>query len=646
MAHVDAGKTTTTEQMLFLSGRIRTPGRVDDGTAQTDYLDVERQRGITVRTAATALPWKGCNINLVDTPGHTDFVAEVERSLRVLDGAVLIISAAEGVQAHTETLWHALRTRRIPTLIFINKVDRFGASPERVLGQVRRMLTERAVPVQALPAAEHDFRGVEQLDEETLLEQLAEWDDVALDRYAGGGGPDGRGAAQARAQAPDPASWALGRLAELTRACEAVPVLFGSSLKGLGVAELLDAIVTLLPGPEPAPAAEPAGVIFKVEADPVMGRVAYVRIFAGVVPARGSIRLHGRPEPTKVGTVRRMYARHHEDLPALQAGDIGVLCGLGSVRAGDAFGPEEFLPPLHRLARPVLRVRAWPEREQDQTRLLIAMQTLVEEDPSLQMNWVPAVRELTLTVVGPVQVEIVQALLQSRFHLNARFSPPSVIYRETPVGSGEAQVSYRPSQGYAWLHMRVEPGEPGSGVTYIPLDRHDELYPQFEAEVRRTALETLEQGLRGWQVTDVRVSLLGGAFDSISTTVGNFTAATPIVLMAALEQAGTRLLEPLYQFTVSVPDYAAGRVTADLGQRRAVIGEITGEADRIIITGRLPVAEALDLPAKLSGMSGGRGIATMQPGGYQAAPPGTTARIPRADWLPADPSRYRIAIPS
>ncbi|MDF2630214.1 MAG: small GTP-binding protein, partial [Symbiobacteriaceae bacterium] len=498
MAHVDAGKTTTTEQMLFLSGRIRTPGRVDDGTAQTDYLDVERQRGITVRTAATALPWKGCNINLVDTPGHTDFVAEVERSLRVLDGAVLIISAAEGVQAHTETLWHALRSRRIPTLIFINKVDRFGAGPERVLGQVRRMLTERAVPVQALPATEHDFQGVEPLDGATLLEQLAEWDDLALERYVGGEAP----AAGPRG----PGSWPLARLAELTRAGEAVPVLFGSSLKGLGVAELLDAIVDLLPGPAPvaaSPPPAPAGVIFKVEADPVMGRLAYVRLFAGEVPARGAVHLSGRPAPTKVAAVRRMYARHHQDLPALQAGDIGVLCGLGNVRAGDTFGPEELLPPLHRLARPVLSVRAWPEREYDQSRILIAMQTLVDEDPSLQMHWVPAVRELTLTVVGPVQVEIVEALLQSRFGLTARFSPPSVIYRETPVASGEAQVEYRPSQGWAWLHMRVEPGEPGSGVTYVPLNRHDELYPQFEAEVRRTALETLEQGLAGWQVTDV-----------------------------------------------------------------------------------------------------------------------------------------------
>jgi ribosomal protection tetracycline resistance protein len=639
MAHVDAGKTTTTEQMLYLSGRIRTPGRVDDGTAQTDYLEVERQRGITVRTAATALPWKGCNINLVDTPGHTDFVAEVERSLRVLDGAVLIISAAEGVQAHTETLWHALRTRRVPTLVFINKVDRFGASPERVLGQVRRMLTERAVPVQALPATEHDFHGVAPLDEAALLEALADWDDAALERYAGGCSP-------ATAAATAPANWALGRLAELTRACEAVPVLFGSSLKGLGVAELLDAILALLPGPAPLASPEPAGVIFKVEADPVMGRVAYARIFAGVIPARGSIRLNGRPEPTKVAAIRRMYARHHEDLPALAAGDVGVLCGLGAVRAGDTFGAEELLPPLHRLARPVLSVRAWPEREQDQTRLLLAMQTLVEEDPSLQMNWVPAVRELTLTVVGPVQVEIVQALLQTRFRLGARFSPPSVIYRETPVGRGEAQVSYRPSQGYAWLHMRVEPGEPGSGVTYIPLNRHDDLYPQFEAEVRRTVLETLDQGLMGWQVTDVRVSLLGGAFDAISTTVGNYTGATPIVLMAALEQAGTRLLEPLYQITVSVPEFAAGRVTADLGQRRAVIREISGQADRIIIEGTLPVAEALDLPAKLSGMSGGRGIVTMHPGGFQPAPPGTRAEIPRADWLPPDPSRYRIALPS
>jgi ribosomal protection tetracycline resistance protein len=640
LAHVDAGKTTTTEQMLFRSGRIRTPGRVDAGTTQTDYLEVERRRGISVRMAATALEWKGATINLIDTPGHTDFVAEVERSLRILDGAVLIISAAEGVQAHTETLWHALRTLGVPTLLFVNKVDRFGASPERVLRQIRSRLTDRAVPAQALPTPEHDFQGAERVGAPALLEVLAEWDEPSLARYVDGdpgeGNPvDGNHSAE---------GWVHRRLAKLTQAGMAFPVLFGASLKGIGVAELMDAVVAYLPPPRTLPGAEPAGVIFKVEPDPVMGRMAYVRLFSGTLRTRAAIPVSGRPEPVRVVAMRKMYARTHQDVGELSAGDIAVVCGLGSVRAGDVIGVPEGLPPAHRLAAPVLRVRVWPEREQDLPRLLHAVQALADEDPSLLVHWVPEVRQIHVTVTGPVQVEVVQALLQHRHGLGARFSPPDVIYQEAPVGVGEGEAGSWLNPR-SWVRLRVAPGEPGIGLVYVPLGRHDDLYPQFEAEVRRSVESTLQQGLAGWQVTDARVTLVAGRFCSISTTVGEYTDATAMAVMSALAAAGTRLLEPLYAFRLSVPEAAAGRVMAELLQMRAVFDPPVAEGGgRLVLDGTVPVATSLAFPARVSGLTGGRGIWSARPAGYQPAPPGTQAERSRTGVNPLDRNLYRLAI--
>lgn len=631
LAHVDAGKTTTTEQMLYHAGRIRTAGRVDDGTTQTDYLDVERQRGISVRMAATVLPWKGCEINLVDTPGHTDFVSEVERSLQVLDGVVLVISAAEGVQSHTETLWHALRSRGVPTLLYINKVDRWGADPARVFRQIQSTLTDRAIPIQALPPTERDCRCVTGLPPQELLGRLAELDDDALERYLG----DGQ---------LDPA-WLQQRLAQLTSAGQAFPVLFGSSLRGVGIPELLDAVVALLPPPVIS-SATVSGVVFKVERDPAMGRLAYVRLYGGTLHPRDAVLVAGRAEPARIVQIRKMYARHQVDAAVFPAGDIGVLCGLGAVRAGDTLGDPAGVPPLYRMAQPVLRVRVWPLQTQALPRLLAALQELSDEDPHLEVQWQPEVRELNLTVMGPIQVEIIQSLLTARFGIHARFDPPTVIYRETPVGTGEGEVTYVSpiGPGYARVQLRVEPGAPGSGLSFTNRVRHDDLYPQFAAEVERTVPQVLQQGLWGWLVTDLHVSLIGGAFDSIVTTVGDYTHATPMALMSALSAAGVRLLEPVYHFRLSLPADCSGRVMAELLQMRSLLEPPNAEGDRLHLTGTVPVATFLGFPARLSGLTAGRGALSVHPAGYQPAPPAAHAERPRTGIDPLDRPRYLLAL--
>lgn len=623
---MDAGKTTTTEQMLYLADSIRTLGRVDDGTTQLDSLQVERERGISVRMAATVLPWKGCQINLVDTPGHTDFVAEVERAFRVLDGAVLIISAAEGVQAHTETLWHALRALRLPTLLFINKLDRFGADPSRVLAQIRTRLTDRAVPIQALPPAEQAFQGVTRLPDALLLEQLAELDDTSLGHYLEGS-----------------EGIARGRLAELTRGCTAFPVLYGASLKGIGMAELLDAALELLPPPPDCANGAPAGVVFKVERDPVMGRLAYIRLYSGTLRARDRVLVAGRSEPGRAATIRKMHAKHLLDVGALTAGDIGVISGLGQIRAGDVLGDPALVPPALRMAVPVLRVRLRPGQPEALPRLLGALEELTGEDPQLAFQWLPDLRELNVTVMGPVQVEILQSLLRERFGLTARFDPPSVIYRETPVGTGIGQAKLQ-LKGLADLSFQVEPGPPGSGLQLANRVLHDQLYPQFAEEALRTAAQTLQQGLVGWQVTDAVLSLTAGDYCPITSTLGCFTGVAPMAAMSALAESKTRLLEPTYAFRISIPAESGGKIMGELVRMRGTLDTPVAAGDRLLLEGTLPVATSLSFPARLSGLTSGRGLLTLQPGEYQPAPESVQAERPRAGVNPLDRSRYLLSL--
>jgi ribosomal protection tetracycline resistance protein len=617
VAHVDAGKTTIAEQMLWLSGRIRTAGSVDDGTAQTDYLDVERERGISVRMATTVLPWQGHSINLVDTPGHVDFVAEVERSLQVLDGAVLIISAAEGVQSHTETIWHALRQRQLPAILFINKVDRMGANVPRVLAEVASALTDRAVPLDLAP--------------EALAERLAELDDETLERYLTDGAVD--------------SAWLRTRLAELSRAGKVFPVLCGAAKHGLGVRELLDAILELLPPPSGSVEAPLSGVVFKVERDPAMGRTAYVRLFGGRVANRGSVWSAGRELEAKVSQIRKMYARHHEDTGVLEAGDIGVLCGLGNVRAGEILGDSAGVPPLAQLAAPVLSARVHPAPPGELPKLVEALQELTDEDPLLDLRWIPEVRELHVKMTGAIQLEVLGAMLKVRFGLGATFDPPSVIYQETPSQPGEGFVAYTmPKPCWAVLRFAIEPGQRGSGLQYRSAALANEILPSYQREVERQVPEALRQGLSGWNVTDLKVTLTYGQHHVVHTHPLDWSVATPMGIMDGLTNTGTTLLEPLYAFRISVPEEAAGRVLGHLIQMRGQFDSPVIAGGRFLVEGTLPVATSLDYPVRLSAAISGRGVISTRFAGYSEAPPEVKAVRPRVGVDPRDRAKYILSV--
>ncbi|MFD0671501.1 GTP-binding protein [Cohnella sp. GCM10027633] len=648
-AHVDAGKTTTTEQMLYRSGSIRSLGSVDDGTAQTDWLEVERERGISVRSAVTRFVWRGTEVNLVDTPGHVDFLSEVERSLRVMDGAVLILSAVEGVQAQTEVIWQALRDLGIPTLLYVNKLDRVGADPLRVTEEIGRLLTGNAVPIQAVTGVEAAFEGAIGLIDwrnegaaaddaseavgaarERLVDAVAVHDDALLERVLEHGTLSDAQLAPA--------------LIEATRSARLFPVLFGASSRGIGVDSLMDAVVALLPSPAADAEAPLSGVVFKLDKDPAMGRVAYVRLYGGTLRNRDSVRNVTQDIEEKITQIRKVDGQRSEDVGMLSAGDIAAVYGWSRARIGDVIGSVAGVPGERRLAEPLLTVQAHWRNEAQYATVVAAFQELADEDPHLDVQWVPEDRELHLKVMGPIQVEVLTQMMASRFGLDVYFDEPSVIYKETPVVQGEGFVAYTmPKPCWAILRFRIEPLPRGSGLVYSANVRTERLLERYQNEVARRVPEALEQGLRGWPVTDLKVTLVEGEHHVWHTHPLDFVVATPMGIMDGLVNTGTKLLEPMLSYRLSTPEEFGGKLMSELVLMRGTFDTPVARGGRMEIEGTLPVATSLDFPARLGSLTKGRGTLTTLFAGYQDCPPDVEATRTRRGVNPLDTSKWILA---
>jgi small GTP-binding protein len=651
-AHVDAGKTTTTEHLLYESGRIRALGSVDRGTAQTDWLDVERERGISVRAATTMFSWKDVSVNVVDTPGHVDFLSEVERSLRVMDGAVLIVSAVEGVQAQTELIWHALRKLAIPTVIYVNKMDRVGADAERVLEDIRKHLTPKVAAVQLRNGSEECFEGAfdlwstrllpEALKHEPafqaaqadLVETLAQTDEILLDRYLANGMPH---------NAEDLAAWKR-ELQLLAHRCELFPVLYGSSSKGIGITALLDGIIDYLPAPGGDSSAPLSGVVFKIERDKTMGRMAFVRLYRGTIRNRDTIRNTTRDLDEKVTQIRKIDGRKSEDVGLLEAGDIAAVCGMQHVRIGDVLGSDEGIPEEARLAVPLLTVQVHWANEQEYPLVVAALQELADEDPLLDLQWLQEERELHLKVMGPIQLEILTRLLESRFGLRVTFGQPSVIYKETLCGPGEGFVAYTmPKPCWAILRFKMEPLPRGSGLLYDAQVRAEDLLPQYQNEVARRVPDALQQGMLGWEVVDLRVTLVEGQHHVWHTHPLDFVVATPMGIMDGLNRIGTKLLEPMLQFRLTVPEEFGGKVMNDLVLMRAAFEAPLLHGDRMTIHGRVPVATSLEYAVKAGSLTKGRASFSTFFDGYEECPADVKAERQRRGVNPLDTAKYILS---
>ncbi len=621
-AHVDAGKTTLTEHLLMHAGVIRQAGSVDSGTTRTDNLPVERRRGISVKASCVSLAWQGTAINLIDTPGHVDFSAEVERSLWALDGAVLVVCAKEGVQPQTEVLFEALARQKVPTVIFINKTDLEGADVQRTLGQIRRRLSPWAV-----------MAG----DAAAVTEVVCEQDDELLEKYFSG------------EEIGD--ELIQEHFTRLARGGTLYPVFTGSALRNEGVLAVLEAIVRFLPPPETVDGL--CGVAFAAQQDRVLGRGVWMRLYGGRLENRAAVTLPAGVDPVS-GEMRFVQRKVTQiksvsggDVGALQAGEIGIVYGLGDIRIGHVLGDEKLLPRRVEpglLRTPLITVQVIPNTPDEMQSLRAACETLAGEDPLLQAHYSRSLNEMQLHVMGAIQLEILQELLDTRFGLKVTFSQPTVIYRETIAQTTNGFVAYTwPKPCWAIMDFTIEPAERGSGVTFASVAPVKDIALHYQHQVEQALPLALSQGRLGWPVTDVKITLTGGSHHQFHTHPLDFIVATPMGIQDGLRRGGSVLLEPILDVKFLLPPECVGRVMSDVAAMRGEVTETLTDDDRVILTATLPVQTSMDYASTLASLSSGRGGMSIRLKGYRECPLELGATTPRRGVDPLDTSKYILA---
>jgi ribosomal protection tetracycline resistance protein len=602
LAHVDAGKTTLTERLLYETGAIGTLGSVDAGTTQTDTLALERQRGITIRSAVASFALGDVHVNLIDTPGHPDFIAEVERVLSVLDGAVLVISGVEGVQPQTRILMRALQRLRIPTLIFVNKLDRTGADGERVLRDIATRLTTTAMP------AAH-----------VAVELLAEHDDALMSAYVDG-----------ESEVPDRRVRAA--LAAQTKQALVHPVFFGSAVTGAGIDALMTGIVELLPTAGGDPDGPTAGTVFKIERGAKGEKIAYVRMFSGTIHVRDRVTFGCRLED-KVTALAVFERGPAVQRPSVAAGAVAKLWGLAEIQVGDRVG-ETGDASVHQFPPPTLEsvVDAGPD---DGARLRVALAQLAEQDPLIDVRQDESRHELSVSLYGEVQKEVIEATLADEYGLDVTFRETTPIYVERPLASGEAiEVLHAESNPYfATIGLRVDPAPAESGIDFqldvdartVPLFVYKTL-ESFREHMDEYVREALRVGLFGWQVTDCVVTMTKCIYSVPDgppsrrgplSTAADFRKLTPLVLRQALEHAGTVVCEPMLRVSIELPTAAIGTVIAALGRLGAAFDTPSPNGELSVIETVLPAVRAQDLQRQLPGLTGGEGVLDSTFAGYR-----------------------------
>ncbi|WP_053852026.1 tetracycline resistance ribosomal protection protein Otr(A) [Streptomyces sp. NRRL B-24085] len=605
LAHVDAGKTSLTERLLFDHGAIDRLGSVDTGDTRTDDGAIERQRGITIRSAVASFTVGGTRINLIDTPGHSDFVAEVERALEVLDGAVLLLSAVEGVQARTRVLMRTLRGLRMPTLIFVNKIDRTGARDEALLADIRRRLTPCVAPLTEVSGIGTSVARVAALPGDgKLAEALAEVDPGVLAALVDG---------------PEPSPDDLGEaLAARTADGSFHPVFFGSALSGQGVAHLVEGMTQLIPA-RPAPReGEPRGTVFAVRPGPGGERTAFLRLYEGEVRERQRLTFLRREAD---GATSRIHGRVTRLGGPLTAGTIAALAFSSGLRVGDRLG--ELTDRATQFAPPTLETLVTARHPGQAARLRSALLALADQDPLLHAR--PAAGGATaLLLYGEVQMEVLAATLAQDFDVEADFAPGRVRCLERPRGTGEAAAEnpwHLGTRLWATIGLRVEPGERDSGGVFAYETELGVLPRAFHQAVEESVHAGMQSGLTGAAVTDYRVTLVRSGFVGPLSTAADFRGLTPVVLRRALERAGTRLFEPYHAFEAEVPPAALASVTGRLAAAGAEFTGTTGNTTAWVITGELPARRVREIELRLPGLTHGEGVWWSRPSGDRELKP-------------------------
>ncbi len=668
IAHIDAGKTTVTERVLFFAGRIYKIGGVDEGTTVMDWMDQERERGITITSAATTCTWKGHTINVIDTPGHVDFTAEVERSLRVLDGGVVVFDAVAGVQPQSETVWRQADRYHVPRICFVNKMDRVGANFQGAIDSIAHRLQANPVAIQVPIGSEHTFKGVVDLVEEKalvypdgdpqiplegpvpeelieevknyrslMIEKVAETDDDLIAKYLG--------------EEEITKEEIKRALRKATIEYRIVPVVCGTALQSKGIQPLLDAVDDYLPSPLDVPPVQGkdfntgeevtrkadgdapfAALAFKVVTDTYIGRLVYFRVYSGSIRAGEGVFIPSTGKRERLGRIVRMHAQRREDVEEVRAGDIAAAVGLKGATTGDTLCHQRSPIVLETISfpDPVMSVAVESRTRADQDKMMEALGKLADEDPTLKVSFDDEVGQSIMSGMGELHLEIIMDRMKREFGVEGNLGKPKVAYREAITSSARAEGRFVRQTGghgqYGHVWLEVEPLERGTGFQFEDRTKNGVIPREFMQGVRKGAEEAINTGpMAGYPVVDVKVVAVDGSHHDVDSSEMAFRIAGSMATKAAIKKAHGVLLEPVMRLEVVTPGEFLGEVLGDLGRRRANIRNIEGQGAIQDVRAIIPLGESFGYATALRSLTQGRASYTMEFDRYEKAPPSTVA---------------------
>ena len=670
-AHIDAGKTTTTERILFYTGKTHKIGEVHDGAAVTDFMDQERERGITIQSAAVTAYWKGHQLNIIDTPGHVDFTVEVERSLRVLDGEVAVFCAVGGVQSQSETVWRQANRYEVPRLVFVNKMDRTGADFYRVLDQIRTRLRANAFAIQLPIGAEDQMRGIIDLIEmkaeiyrddlgkqvdvfdvdtcdeipqelkdkahqyrEELVEAIASEDDTLMEKYC-----------------EDPESITVPELKAVLRKAvcnnQIVPMCCGTAFKNKGVQMLLDAVVDYLPSPIDVKAIEGeledgtkttrassedepfAALAFKVMTDPFVGRLTFMRVYSGKLASGSYVLNASTGKKERISRLVQMYADQRNEIPEIYAGDICAAVGLKETTTGDTLCDEKAPIILEKMVfpTPVISVAIEPKTKADQEKMGIALQKLAEEDPSFQVKTDQETGQTIISGMGELHLDIIVDRLLREFHVDANVGKPQVAYRETIRGTADQESKFQRQSGgkgqYGHVKIKISPAEENAGFVFENKIVGGAIPKEYIEPARKGMEEALEGGiLAGFPMIDVKVELSDGSYHEVDSSEMAFKIAGSMAIKDGVKKAQPCVLEPMMKVEIEIPDEYTGNIIGDISKRRGRVEgqEPQGNTGNVIVRATVPLANMFGYATDLRSNTQGRGTFSMEFKSYEQVP--------------------------
>ncbi|PIR92668.1 elongation factor G [Candidatus Falkowbacteria bacterium CG10_big_fil_rev_8_21_14_0_10_44_15] len=664
IAHIDAGKTTVSERILFYTGKKHKIGEVHEGEATMDWMEQERERGITITSAATTCFWKDCRLNLIDTPGHVDFTAEVERSLRVLDGGVVVFDGVAGVEPQSETVWHQAEKYNVPRMCFINKLDRTGADFYKDVESIHDRLTKHAHPIQLPIGIEDTFKGLIDLlerkariyeddlgtkwhDEDApadmkdkveeyrgqLVEAIVEHNEDLMGKYLAG------------------EEISLESLQQELRAAvianRIVPILCGSALKNKGVQFLLDAVCAYLPSPLDVPPLEGtdaknpekkiavrpdpnepfAGLAFKIATDPFVGKLCFVRVYSGILKAGSYVLNTATDDKERIGRIVLMHANHREDVPEVKAGEIAAVIGLKNTVTGHTLCDESRPIILESITfpEPVIKVAVEPKTKADQEKMGIALSKLAEEDPTFRVNTDQETGQTLIAGMGELHLDIIVDRMKREFKVEANVGQPQVAYRETIKKEAEAEGKYirqsggRGQYGHCWL--RVKPLATGKGFEFEDEVRGGAIPKEYIPAIEKGVKEAKEKGiLAGYSLVDVSVTVYDGSYHEVDSSEAAFKIAGSIAFQDACRKADPILLEPVMKVEVVTPEQFMGDVVGDINSKRGKVEEMGERGSIKVIDAKVPLAEMFGYATQLRSMTQGRASYSMELFGYEEVP--------------------------